>query len=169
MYGGRLEPVRRPVEDVFVDVGRSETHTLEQNRVWFRRPAKKLEDAKLAKRVYASTAPKGVLFLQLMPRGMTVMKDLVSDEQQEEVPIPAVEAPAKPAPAVPPERPAAVADAESTDQAVHPASTSHPTTGSEPTLESIRRDIKRLRELDTSIKQIELSVIVREGVEPAIR
>lgn len=149
VFGGNPKLDRRPVKGVYVVSGRGHYTDLE-NVIWLRNTMTNLVRLGLAKRNYSSTAPRTVLSVQLTPRGQRALRGSMLQELQDESPVSAHDA-AGPIPL----RTSVSEHAMTSEQ-------------HEPTVNSVARDVRRLRILNPDL-QIDLTIRVREEVELATK
>ncbi|MDN5274308.1 MAG: hypothetical protein JWP06_209 [Candidatus Saccharibacteria bacterium] len=138
LFASKLEPHRRPVEDIYAAVGRSSGYTQQENTIWLRNTTTELIRLGLVKRIRPGGKNTSVTHIQLTNRGEQILSDTLAQEQRDA---------AVPKPAQDNSQPAS---ASLTQQ-------------DEPTFESITRDIKRFRELHDC--KFELTLTMKGGTD----
>lgn len=82
LFGGNLEPVKRPFADVCAAADHSVGYTTQQKRRWFRGATTELVTAGLVKRIRPGGQNTSVTHLLLLAEGQRVLSDALSRDQQ---------------------------------------------------------------------------------------
>lgn len=83
LFAGKLEPQRRPVEDIYAAAGRSSRYTDQENRIWLRSITAELVSLGLVTRVRPGGKNTSVSHIRLTAKGEQVLSDTLAQEQQD--------------------------------------------------------------------------------------